>query len=258
MNYPLPSDGETTDEEYQQDYEQAAQESDVCSDLDEQEQVEENKDDTDDSQGSSNQNSDEEERDSDSEDDIQKPSLVKKSTGLRILDSDEEDEDMPAHQSSISSPAMEGELKQSVENSSTNDADTNSNSRTKLFIPALNHDHSMSMFDTTTNDNVFAGITRRDSVQRRSSILLNSIEPSMPPLMLSPDSDGPDSPFGSQPKKWENGTSSFNLAGSSSTFDLPKDSGMGTMATNTEDDNSQMTLGLDESACKEACVYIVS
>lgn len=200
------SDDETSDEEYDQAAPLVAEESDVCTDLDEEEPADEDNE-------STNQNS-EQDSDRDSEDDTllisqnkqRKPK--KKSTGLRILDSDDEDSLLTSSLSCVG-PAGGGlkVINNSVPNSEQH--------------PLVIGDHSVSMFKTSTSDPIMLASRHDDErnesiktstsnlimpgscydderdaklcVFRRSSMHINSEEASMPPLVLDTTSDSEES-----------------------------------------------------------------
>ncbi len=227
---PLSSDGDTTsDEEYEVRGDQGpADESDVCSDLDQQELV------TEATEEASNQQSDKEEDNSDSDVDVNPLTLVKKKSSThRILDSDSDDEEVLNPRTDHSPVTF----------------DTSSNST----APKLDSYHSvpfsecsMSMFDTVTTsitDPVLKETSKKVSIVRTSSLM--SQEASMPPLVVTSSSDEnsdiemdfplPDRQTGNQV-----------LTGPGSTFGLPKDSGLGTMVGARDD--SQLTQ--DTTTCE--------
>ncbi len=246
MLFFVVSDCDTTDEEYEQNSELAAAESDVCSVLDEDEQVNEAPC-HDNGPGLSNRNTDKE-GDSNSDDDVIVPTLVKKkSTANRILDSDDEDE--------IENPGTDTAITLTQPVSCTDHTiDTRSVIGSNSTIPKPesyrsfpSSEYSMSLFDsatTSTSDPAHNEASKKDSVVRRTSFLMNQ-EASMPPLMLnvSEESEDSDNERGSPIQNHVSG----RFAGSGSTFGLPKDSGVGTMTRVVEDEDSQLTV---DTACK--------
>lgn len=311
------TDAETSDEEYVQTNHAAAEDSDVCSDLDEDEgtKLTSSNQKTDSvEQESTNQDSDEDQdynSDSD-EDDIGGPLISQrthhhktKPTGLRILDSDEEEEvqnetekTQPPNTNIVDS--MLNLVSESTSNSLTQNTDHNIPERSAAS--AFSADHSISMFSSASasrtsgpKNTSLSNATEKSprfSVFRRSSVLVSPEEASMPPLVLNASFDSEDSnnslndrgaPISSNThvlqttKNFVSSTSTCSISGSEkeyiarpievssntlqptgavSTFDLPKDSGIGrSIAGNASDkpnhfyeandDDSQLTLELD-------------
>ena len=189
----------------------------MCSDLDEDEGVKlassnQNTDAVE--QESTNQDSDDEQDfNSDSEDDIGGPLVSqrthhfkKKSTGLRILDSDEEDEEV---QNKTETQAPNANIVNSMWNpvsESTSISVTQSTGHDTLeqsTASTFAADHSVSMFSSSctsrTSGPKFSAISSatekasKFNVFRRPSVLFSPEEASMPPLVLNASSDSEDS-----------------------------------------------------------------
>ncbi len=231
VNFLLrPTDGDTTsDEEFEvvKNDLAAVDDSDVCSDLDQQENI------TKAIEEASNEESVDEDNDSDSDVGVNQPTLVRKKISThRILDSDDSDYDNKMKPQSDHSRAT---------------LDTNSNSTAPKLHSSRSvpfPEYSMSMFDnatSSTTDPVLKETSRKEST---SSLL--SQEASMPPLMLTPSSDE-----SSDNESVEQISTDPNF-----TFGLPRDSGVGTMV-NKETDDSQLTL--QSTTCESimcACAYV--
>ena len=241
-NFPCISDCDTTDEEYEQNSELAAAESDVCSVLDEDEQINEAPC-RDEGPGLSNQNSNKEGDSNSDDDDVIVPTLVKKKSFVnRILDSDDEDEiETPTAISSTQPVSCTDHRTDTRFVLGSNS--TIPKPETYRSFPSSEYS-SMSLFDsatTSTSDLVHNETSKKDAVERRQSFLMNQ-EASMPPLMLNVSSESEDSDNDNERGSPIQNDVSGRFAGSGSTFGLPKDSGMGTMTRVVDDEDSQLTV----------------